>query len=233
MIFSKIKLFGLLALSYSLIACGQTQASTTPIVTPSAIAQTTVAPKATSPAKPVVVEKSPEPQAMESAKTEPKTKNAKNPNESLAEIEPATFTDEEIAESVHKQFENIANQPCDRQSKDEKSTRYIVCSVERVTGKPRIISAFSALIEAGDGIGYWFTEESKVAAIRFSHTGELFMFDLDGKLKVELISAQKVMVNGEERFQKRSVRTKFDQATRNRLEKLAQEGGKDILSKFN
>lgn len=59
------------------------------------------------------------------------------------------------------------------------------------------------------------------------------MFDIDGKLKVELISAKKVMVNGEERFQKRSVRTKFDQATRDRLEKLAQEGGKDILSKFN
>ncbi len=133
---------------------------------------------------------------------------------------------------MHKQFENYANQPCDRQTKDEKSTRYMVCSVERVTGKPRVISASSSLIETGDGIGYWFTEESKVAAIRFFHSGELFMFDIDGKLKVELISAQKVMVNGEEQFQKRSVRTKFDQATRDRLEKLAKGGGEDILSKF-
>lgn len=258
MILSKIKLFGLLALSYSLIACGQTQASTAPNAIPSAIAQTTVAPKPTE--TPAVVAKSPEPQlsAMASTETATKTKqfvdcdndgkaddewidvsgtktcsrNAKNPDESLAEIEPATFTNEEIAESVHKQFENYANQPCDRQSKDEKSTRYTVCSVERVTGKPRIISASSSLIEAGDGIGYWFTEEGKVAAIRFFHSDELFMFDIDGKLKVELISAQKVMVNGEEQFQKRSVRTKFDQATRDRLEKLAKGGGKEILSKF-
>jgi hypothetical protein len=68
MIFSKIKLFGLLALSYSLIACGQTPVSTapnaspnaTPNATPTAIAQTTVAPQPTE--SPVAVAKSPEPQ---------------------------------------------------------------------------------------------------------------------------------------------------------------------------
>lgn len=70
MTFSKIKLFGLLTLSYSLIACGQTQTSTAPNVsptaTPTAIAQTTTAPETTTAPQPTetpaVVAKSPDPQ---------------------------------------------------------------------------------------------------------------------------------------------------------------------------
>ncbi len=61
MTFSKIKLFGFLALSYSLIACGQTPVSTASNATPTAIAQTTTAPQPT--ANPVAVAKSPEPQS--------------------------------------------------------------------------------------------------------------------------------------------------------------------------
>jgi uncharacterized membrane protein len=60
MTFSKIKLFGLLALSYSLIACGQTPVSNASNATPNAIAQTTTAPQTTE--TPAVVAKSPEPQ---------------------------------------------------------------------------------------------------------------------------------------------------------------------------
>jgi hypothetical protein len=60
MTFSKIKLFGFLALSCSLIACGQTPVSTASNATPNAIAQTTTA---LQPAKtPVTVATSPEPQ---------------------------------------------------------------------------------------------------------------------------------------------------------------------------
>jgi hypothetical protein len=65
MIFSEIKLFGLLALSYSLIACGQTPVSNAPNATsgatPNAIAQPTVAAQPTK--IPVAVAKSPEPQS--------------------------------------------------------------------------------------------------------------------------------------------------------------------------
>ena len=65
MTFSKIKLFGFLALSCSLIACGQTPVATAPNATPTAtsggIAQTTTAAQ---PAEtPAVVAKSPEPQS--------------------------------------------------------------------------------------------------------------------------------------------------------------------------
>lgn len=80
MIFSKIKLFGLLALSYSLIACGQTPVSTTPNATPNAIAQTTTAPQPTE--KPVVAEKSPEPQPSAIASTEVKNAIAQSQDSS-------------------------------------------------------------------------------------------------------------------------------------------------------
>jgi hypothetical protein len=64
MTFSKIKLFGFLALSGSLVACGQTPASTAPNATsnatPNAIVQPTTAPQPTE--TPVAVAESPEPQ---------------------------------------------------------------------------------------------------------------------------------------------------------------------------
>lgn len=61
MTFSKIKLFGFLVLSCSLIACGQTPVSTASNATPNAIAQPTVAAQPTQ--SPVAVAKSPEQQS--------------------------------------------------------------------------------------------------------------------------------------------------------------------------
>jgi hypothetical protein len=123
-----------------------------------AIAQATIAPKSTE--KPVVVEKSPEPQSPAMVSTE-----------SSAKTEPAIFPKEEIDEDAHKQFDKIANQPCDRQTKDEKATRYMICSVKGADGNPRIISASSAHKELGDGVGYWFRGNGEVVAIRYFHTG--------------------------------------------------------------
>lgn len=67
MTFSKTKLFGFLFLGSALIACAQTQSSAAPNASPNEIAQTTVAAQPTE--KPVVVEKSPEPQASAVAST--------------------------------------------------------------------------------------------------------------------------------------------------------------------
>jgi len=138
------------------------------------------------------------------------------------------------AESLHKAFEEIDKQSCDdRKSVVEKSLVYSACTAN-VGGRDqfRFISVSSSIVETGDGIGYWYYPNGKVVAIRFFHTDELFMFDGDGKLQAELIRAQKVMVNGQEQFQNRSIRTNFDQEERDRLEKLAKGGGEDILSKF-
>ena len=264
MTFSKIKLFSLLTLGYALISCGQTQASTAPSASPSAIAQTPIAKTAiatNSPSteKTVVAEKPPKPQsaAMVSTESDPKTKqfvdcdndgkvddewiyvsgtktcarNAKNPEESFAEIEPAIFPKEEIDEDAHRQLDKIANQPCDRQSKDEKSTRYIICSVKGADGKPRIISASSGNTESGGGVGYWFDKDGEVKAIRYFGSGELFVFS-GGRLLAQLIEAQKVVVNGEETFQKRTAQRDFSEGQRKRLEAAAKAGGASIFSKF-
>ncbi len=204
MTFSKIKVFSFLALSYSLIACGQTQASTAPNTTPNAIAQTT--------ASPAIIEKSPEPQSVETA------------------IAQSTVD----AESLYKAFEEIDQQTCDdRKSIVQRGINYSACTANAGgKGQYRFISASSSLVSYGDGIGYWYYLNGKVAAIRFFHTDELFMFDGGGKLQAELIRAQKVMVNGQEQFQERSIRTNFTKSERDRLENLAKDGGEDILSKF-
>jgi hypothetical protein len=260
MTFSKTKLFGFLALSCSLIACGQAPVSTASNASPNAIAQPTVAAQPTK--SPVAVVKSPEPQlsAMASTETVIKTKqfvdcdndgkvddelrdlngtktcvrNAKNPDESLAEIEPAIFSKEEIDEDAHRQFEKLANQPCDRQTKDEKNVRYMICTVKGADGKSRIISASvtSTVPElSGDGTGYWFAEDGSVAAISYFHFGQQFVFSGD-RLLAELIQAQKVVVNGEETFQKRTANRDFTEQQRKRLEDAAKNGGKDILTRF-
>lgn len=72
----------------------------------------------------------------------------------------------------------------------------------------------------------------KVAVVTFAHDGTSFMFDQRGKLQAQLIFAQRVMVNGREQFQKRSIGTFFTKSERDRLEKLAKDGSKEILSKF-
>jgi hypothetical protein len=60
---------------------------------------------------------------------------------------------------------------------------------------------------------------------------KLFVFS-DGRLLAELIQAQKVVVNGEEKFQKRTANRYFTEQQRKRLEDAAKNGGKNILPKF-
>ena len=80
MTFSKIKLLGFLALSCSLMACAQTQSSTTPSATPSPIAQPTTAAQPTE--SPVIAEKSPEPQSSPVASTQVETTIAQSQDDS-------------------------------------------------------------------------------------------------------------------------------------------------------
>jgi len=137
------------------------------------------------------------------------------------------------AEALHRAFAEISQQTCDDRSILQAGINYSVCTASAGDkGQYRLISASSTIVNYGDGIGYWYYPNGKVAAIRFFHTDELFMFDGGGKLQAELIRAQKVMVNGQEQFQERSIRANFTKSERDRLEKLAQDGGKDILSKF-
>jgi hypothetical protein len=139
-----------------------------------------------------------------------------------------------LAETLYQTFTEIEQQPCDdRKTITERGIMYRACTANAGgRGQYRFISVASSVIESGDGIGYWYYLSGKVAAIRFFHTGELFMFDPQGNLQGELIPPQKVIINGVEEFQNRSIRTTFAPAERQRLEKLAAGGGKDIRSRF-
>ncbi|WP_434686507.1 hypothetical protein [Pseudanabaena minima] len=131
---------------------------------------------------------------------------------------------EEVEENAQRQFEKISKQSCDLQTKDEKSVRYMICSVQGINNQPRVISASSSLIEAGDGISYWFAEDGAVVAIRFFHTGEIFLFSGD-RLVAELTMSSQA-------FQRRSAKQGFTNEQRNRLEDLAKNRGIDIISRF-
>lgn len=131
---------------------------------------------------------------------------------------------EEVEENAQRQFEKIEKQPCDRQTKDEGSTRYAICTVQGTDNRPKVISASSSLIGAGDGIGYWFAEDGAVVAIRFFHSDELFLFSGD-RLVAEL--------TGGANSQRKSAKQGFTEQQRNRLEEQAKNRGADILAKFN
>ncbi len=59
---------------------------------------------------------------------------------------------------------------CVTQKKEVKGISYQLC---QINGK--VVSASEAIIEAGDGIGYWF-EKGKVVAVRYFHDGTLVTF---------------------------------------------------------
>jgi hypothetical protein len=241
MTFSKIKLFGFLALSYSLIACGQTPVSTASNATPNAIAQTTTAAQPTEtpvtvakspepqPSVTQVLEKSPEPQSSAVASTKVETAISQ-PQDDSAKTTVAQQPTDVDAETLYKTFEEISEFPCIYERVTEKSTIYSICTAGAgYRGERWIFSAGSGHTEGDGGITYWYYPGGrawtkippKVAAISFSHDGKLFMFDQSGKLQAELF-----------RDRSRSIRTTFTKAERDRLENLAQGGGADIFPRF-
>jgi hypothetical protein len=133
-------------------------------------------------------------------------------------IEPPTFEPEALADDFHRQFESIDQQPCERLMKESDGMVYSICTVNQ-GGDGAVIKASSSVQEAEDGIGYWYNENGTVHAVRFFHTGELFVFTQMGGLAAELLP-------------NRQVRMDFSESERTRLETLAQEGGNNILQRF-
>jgi hypothetical protein len=145
----------------------------------------------------------------------------------------ASLANNNQAELLHRAFAETAQQPCNDRKMVQSGVEYRVCTANAGgKGQYRFISASSTLVNYGDGIGYWYHLNGKVAAIRFFHSAELFVFDRNGKLQAELLGPQKATINGQEQVQNRAIRTDFTKSERDRLEKLAREGGRDILSKF-
>jgi len=77
---------------------------------------------------------------------------------------------------------------CDEATKVKAGVSYRICSIN---SQP--VTASEALLEVGDGIGFWF-KNNKVVAIRYFHSGETLFFD-DEKLIAKFLDDQEIQVN--------------------------------------
>jgi hypothetical protein len=237
MTFSKIKLFGLLALSYSLIACGQTPVSTASNTTPTAIAQTTTAPQPAE--KPVAVAKSPEPQssvtqvaekspepqpsAVASTKVETAIAQSQDASAKTTVAEQTTSVDFD-KDLLYKTLEEVNRHPCtDEKSITEGSAEYSFCTTPLSRSFISPVAASMTDINSKIRIKYFYHNNSVVAAISYAK-GQIFMFDRDGRLQVEIFKTRPEWQGGIKT-------TSFTKSERDRLEGLARKGGY-ILSKF-
>jgi hypothetical protein len=201
------KLLSLLTVAFVLASCSQTQAvtrSVSPAATSSATATTDVIPLTSSkPEAPAQPEKDVE--------SEPEAEEL---------IEPAIFDPADIAADYHQKLEAIMSRPCNKLSKTENETVYMICVTAGTGGDGDIVLASSWNQEAGAGVEFWYAETGKVYAIRFYHTGETFIFDAeDGSLKVELVGDNQI-------------RTEFSIEERNRLEDQAENGVNSVFDRF-
>ncbi|MEB3177782.1 MAG: hypothetical protein VKL59_01880 [Nostocaceae cyanobacterium] len=103
---------------------------------------------------------------------------------------------------------------CRETRKLEKGMTYSIC---RLNGRP--VSASESLTEFGDGMSYWFNN-GQVVAIRWFHNGNLAYFN-QGKVT-------ELYLDGGSEIQR-----KFSIKERQELEKIAQNGFRDIFRKLN
>ncbi len=113
-----------------------------------------------------------------------------------------------------QELKQLQAQPCEKATKTVKNVSYIMCSTN--AGKT-IVSASEALLEAGDGVGFWLKGD-RVRAIVFFHSGEVVFFNR-GVLEAQISD-------------KGQVTTVFTADQRQQFERLEKDGVQRILQKF-
>ncbi|MCC5638377.1 hypothetical protein LC593_21570 [Nostoc sp. CHAB 5844] len=101
---------------------------------------------------------------------------------------------------------------CNEATKVKAGVSYRICTINN---EP--VTASEALLEAGDGISFWF-KNNKVVAIRYFHSGETLFFD-DEKLIAKFPDEQQLLVN-------------FTDEERHEAETLAKDGYQTIFQVF-
>lgn len=117
-------------------------------------------------------------------------------------------TPQEIFNALMQSLEQMT-EGCDEQTKIKAGVNYRICTINN---EP--VTASEALLEAGDGISFWF-KHNKVVAIRYFHSGETLFFDQE-KLIAKFPDDQQMQVN-------------FTDEERQEAETLAKDGYRTIF----
>ncbi len=118
-------------------------------------------------------------------------------------------------ENYERELKQLQAQPCQKTTKIVKNISYQICSING--GSKIIISASEALLELGDGVGFWLKGD-RVRAIVFFGTGD-FVFFNRGVLEAQMSD-------------KRGVTTVFTADERQHFQRLEKDGVQRILQKF-
>ncbi len=113
-----------------------------------------------------------------------------------------------------QELKQLQAQACQKATKTVKNVSYIMCSTN---GGKTIVSASEALLEAGDGVGYWLKGD-RVRAIVFFGSGEVVFFNR-GVLEAQISN-------------KGGVTTVFTADERRQFEGLERDGVRRILQIF-
>ncbi|MBV6621704.1 MAG: hypothetical protein KI793_01920 [Rivularia sp. (in: Bacteria)] len=93
--------------------------------------------------------------------------------------------DETSYNTVLKSLNSLAK-GCQETTKTPQNTKYYICKLG-----DKIVKAGASLTTLGDGNEYWFVD-NRVIAVQQFHTGELFLYDNNGKLKSKFDYPKKV-----------------------------------------
>ena len=113
-----------------------------------------------------------------------------------------------------RELKQLQAQPCQKATRIVKNVSYIICSTN---GGKTIVSASEALMEVGDGVGYWLKGD-RVRAIVFFGSGEVVFFNR-GVLEAQISN-------------KGGVTTVFTADERRQFEGLERDGVRRILQIF-
>ncbi len=113
-----------------------------------------------------------------------------------------------------QELKQLQAQPCQKATKTVKNVSYMICSTD---GGKTIVSASEALLEAGDGVGFWLKGD-RVRAIVFFGSGEVVFFER-GVLEAQMSDKE--------------VTTVFTADERQQFERLEKNGVQKILQVFS
>jgi hypothetical protein len=119
-------------------------------------------------------------------------------------------------ENYDLELKELQAQPCQKATKTVNNVSYMMCSTN---GGKTVVSASEALVEVGDGVGFWLKDD-RVRAIVFFGSGEVVFFNR-GVLEAQMLNQGEVttVFTADERQQ-------FEGLERNRVRRILQVFGR-------